>query len=75
MVVMKVIGIGVLLFICLMTFSIVLDFYQGMTLHEAVVNNMTFTTLELGEYVIILFYFLFLTAAAILNGRKKKKRT
>ncbi|ATH95586.1 hypothetical protein [Bacillus glycinifermentans] len=72
---MKVIGVGFLLFICLMTFSIALDFYQGMTLHEAVVNNMSFTTLELGEYVIILFYFLFLTAAAILNGRKKKKRT
>ncbi|ASB91063.1 hypothetical protein OZL92_14750 [Bacillus sonorensis] len=73
---MKVIGIGVLLFICLMGMSVMLDFFQGMSLYEAVINNLSFNILEIGEWLMILLYISIVFAEALGDlKRKKKKRT
>ncbi|MCY8604995.1 hypothetical protein CHCC20335_1082 [Bacillus paralicheniformis] len=72
----KVIGIGVLLFICLMGMSVMLDFFQGMSLYEAVINNLSFNILEIGEWLMILLYISIVFAEALGDlKRKKKKRT
>ncbi|GIN79135.1 hypothetical protein CHCC14820_1155 [Bacillus paralicheniformis] len=70
---MKLIGIGLLLFVSLETFAVMLDVFQGMTLQRAVLNSLTFAILEVGEWIMILLFIIFLEASA--NFRKKKKRT
>ncbi|UAL14971.2 hypothetical protein KY997_02755 [Bacillus paralicheniformis] len=74
---MKLIGIGLLLFVSLETFAVMLDVFQGMTLQRAVLNSLTFAILEVGEWImILLFLFLFIIfLEASANFRKKKKRT
>ncbi|WFA05752.1 MULTISPECIES: hypothetical protein [Bacillus] len=68
----KLIGITILLFFCLMTFSVLLDIWQGMNLPEALHNNLTFAILEVGEWV--LFYILVVLAEAIDNAMSKRKK-
>ncbi|MEC1260687.1 hypothetical protein P9D34_09550 [Bacillus swezeyi] len=75
MVDVKIIGIAVLLFVGLMTFSFLLDVFQGMSPSEALHNNLSFGILELGESVVIILYVLIVLAEALENARRKKKRT
>ncbi|MCJ2148004.1 hypothetical protein [Bacillus sp. B19-2] len=72
---MKLIGIGLLLFVSLETFAVMLDVFQGMTLQRAVSNSLTFAILEVGEWIMILLFLFIIFLEASANFRKKKKRT
>nr|WP_206702653.1 hypothetical protein [Bacillus sonorensis] len=59
-----------------MGMSVMLDFFQGMSLYEAVINNLSFNILEIGEWLMILLYISIVFAEALGDlKRKKKKRT
>lgn len=52
-----------------------LDVFQGMTLQRAIVNSLTFATLEVGEWIIILLFLFIIFLEASESFRKKRKRT